>query len=477
MNTTRGIQLSGPITLLLLAAAIIASFLASSGPVQWMDNGMFLADATEGNFFSDSLGPLSHPSYQFFITGFYTLFGMHVLSLMNSILLFPMTLLVYGIASSVGVSRNLAILAAAAAVLGHSMFWVSTKSEVYLLHTVFVLGAYWLYFDNRTSLGLTARLLLIGVLTGIGAGIHQLTFIVLLPLYVQLLVQYRARIWLTVPGFALGFAVSLPAILNDMNEGLNLFEIIRRFLTGTDPRAVNAGWESSLFRFDMLWHEKNAVTLLALSLIGPQIFGLVFFPKTRPLQLLWAALILNLAFAVSYNVHDRFEFFLPGVALASILGVVQLSQRLPQNRTGAGLLYLSPLAGPVAVLVMWVIYSNGMVKLPVHTEALPFRNDIHYFMVPYLQDRSAEEFVRTYETLAPPGSLIIADWTPMGALRSAQAAGLLNGRKLEGCERAKDIGVYMAGAGAFLPRTSYCGHISDDYRLDKNLVGYRLQAK
>jgi hypothetical protein len=49
------------IPLLLVIGAIIASFLASSGPIQWMDNGVFLADASEGVYFSKTLGPLDHP--------------------------------------------------------------------------------------------------------------------------------------------------------------------------------------------------------------------------------------------------------------------------------------------------------------------------------------------------------------------------------------------------------------------------------
>jgi hypothetical protein len=192
---------------------------------------------------------------------------------------------------------------------------------------------------------------------------------------------------------------------------------------------------------------------------------------------LWAALLLNFLFAVSYGVFDRFTLFLPGIALASILGIVQLARYLPQGRVGAALLYLSVMAGPVAMLSMWGMYANGWVKLPTHAEALPFRNDIRYYMVPYLQDRSAQQFARTYETLVPPGALVVADTTPLGALRSAQAGGALRGRTLQGCAHATDIGTYLSGAGAYLPRTSFCGNIGEAYGLQQNLLGFRLQAK
>ena len=93
--------------LFLLCAAIVASFIASSGPVQWMDNGVFLADATEGRYFSESLGPLDHPLYQFFNTAFFELFGSYVLSLLNSILLIPLAWIVYSLALNVGSSRQI----------------------------------------------------------------------------------------------------------------------------------------------------------------------------------------------------------------------------------------------------------------------------------------------------------------------------------------------------------------------------------
>lgn len=477
MAPTPGRQLSGFIPLVLLAAAIVASFLASSGPVQWMDNGMFLADAAQGHLFSESLGPLSHPMYEFFITTVFRVSGSLGLSLINSVLLVPLVVLIYALARAVELSRPLAILAAVATVLAHSVFWVSTKSEVYVFHTLFVLAAYWLYLNKDLRLSPAARMFIIGILTGMGVAVHQLTFIVLLPLYVQMLVQFRARIWVTLPGFALGFAVALPAIIHDLQEGMNLFEIARRFLTGTSPIANEPAWESSMFRFDMIWHEKNMVTLMMLSFIGPQLLGLIFFPKTRPLQLLWAALIMNFIFAISYNVNDRFTFILPGVAMASILGILKLRSWLPDTTAGRALLNLSVLSSPVVLLSMWGAYSNGLVALPTHSESLPYRNDIHYFMVPYLADRSAEEFVQNYETLAPVGSIIIGDWTPMGALRSAQANGSLQGRTLSMCEDAKDIGIYMTGPGAFLARTSYCGNITDNFKLNKDLMGFRLQAK
>lgn len=464
------------IPLLLVMGVIVWSFLASSGPVQWMDNGVFLADASQGQFFSASLGPLDHPLYQFFITTVFTFFGPHLLSLLNSILLIPLAWAIYRLATGVGATPRQALLAIVAAILSHAVFWISTKAEVYLLHTLLVTLAYAFYFDKRFALGDLQRLLIIGVLTGLAAAIHQLTFIVLFPLYAHLVWQYRSRALMTIPGAALGFAVTFPAIVQDLEAGRGVLEIGHRYLIGIPDRASELTWEGSLFRFDDMWHEKNSVALLMLSLIGPQLLGLILPPKGAALRVLWAAAVMNFVFAVSYNVTDRFTFFLPGVVLLCILGVLQLQALLPTRRVDS-LMTASALASPVAILLVYSVYASDIIELPTHTEKLPFRDDIHYFMVPYLPDRSAEAFVRSYEQSAPEGALIISDWTPNGALRSAQASGFLKGRTFELCDEVQDITQYVTGPGAYLARTSYCGVIADRFQLDALPVGYAVKPK
>jgi hypothetical protein len=202
----------------------------------------------------------------------------------------------------------------------------------------------------------------------------------------------------------------------------------------------------------------------------------VLFPKSRRLRLLWCAAMMNFIFAVTYNVTDRFTFFLPGAVLLSIIGVIHVQAWLARHNA-APVAYALPLSGPAAILAVYAVYASGVVALPTHKEALPFREDIHYFMVPYLRDRSAESFARSYEQSAPQGALIVADWTPNGALRSAQAGGLLKGRTIALCEGAQNIESYLDGPGAFLARTSYCSSISDRFTLQALAVGYELRAK
>ena len=463
------------IPLLLVIGAIVASFVASSGPIQWMDNGHFLADASLGQYFNTALSPLEHPLYLFITTAVYSGLGPHVLGLLNSILLLPLAWAIFRLARGVGASQQAALLSVAAAILCHCVFWVSTKAELYLLHTVLVTLAYMIHFNDEKRLGEMPALLVIGVLTGLAAAIDQLTFIVLFPLYVQLLWRYKARCLITLPGVVLGFSVALPNVAQELQAGRSLYDIGHRYLVGQADHITGLSRQASLFRFDDMWHEKNAVALLLLSLIGPQVVGLMVFPKDSKLRLLWAAAMMNFIFAVSYNVMDRFTFFLPGAVLLSIIGVLQLQTLLP--RKAEALWQASPLSAPIAILAVFAVYTHGLIHLPTHKEPLPFRDDIHYLMVPYLPDRSAQAFASSYEASTRPGALIISDWTPNGALRSAQASGLLKDRTLQLCDNVGNIDTYLDGPGAYLARTSYCEGIVDQFALETRPVGYALKAK
>lgn len=468
--------LRGAWPLLLLCMAISASFLAASGPVQWADSGTLLADAASGQCFSGADGPWAHPLYRCLTTGVYALFGFQALSMLNALLLLPLAGALYWLARSLGAMRNLAVLATAVAVLSHAVFWVSTKAEVYLFHSVFVVLAYGLYVERRSGLGQAAKLLLIGLLTGLAASIHALTFVVLLPLYLRLLWEQRGWVLLTLPAAVIGFCAAYPGLITGLDSGLGQLEAHRLYTVEASPYANTEHWADNLLRFDVLWHERKAVALLCLSLLGPSVLGLVIVPKNRQLRLLWWALVVNVVFAASYNIMERFTLFVPGAAFAAVLGVIHLHALLPHNRKGAWALRLCALCSPALLLSMWVLYAAGAVSLPVRTEALPYRDDIHYYMVPYLRDRSAQALAHYYDQASPPGALILADDMPMGALRSAQAAGLLPGRVVQPCDTVNDVSAYIQGPGAFLPRTSFCEGVKARFSLEPVSVGYQLVA-
>lgn len=476
MNPDTGRRSPTLVPLLLLTAGVLLSFIASSGPIQWADNGELLADAARGRFFSESLGPLDHPLYHTLGTLLQTLAGSRTLSLLNSMLLVPLAWLVARLAASVGATPRQALLAAAATVLSHAVFWVSTKAEVHMLHTVLVLLAYWLYCARSTHLSVNRLLVSIGAVSGLAASVDPLAFVVLLPLYVQLAIQYRGRVWMTLPGFLAGFVTAYPAVINDLLAGITPLQVVQRYISGNSTALTGTDWAGGLFRFDVLWHEKNAVCVLFLSLLGPQLFGLLW-PRGGMRRLLWCAAVLNLLFAVSYNVFDRFTLFLPGIALLSILGVLQLRKYLPRKRLGNSLLNLSVISGPVAIVAAYSMYVSGVLHLPTHKESLPFREDIRYVVVPYVPDRSAQRFVHAYQWGVPEGSVIVADAAPMGALRAGQAIGLLRGNTLVMCGDSTDLRAWLGNPGVYLARLSFCGMIADNFSLEGLPVGYALHTK
>ena len=98
-------------------------------------------------------------------------------------------------------------------------------------------------------------------------------------------------------------------------------------------------------------------------------------------------------------------------------------------------------------------------------------------MVPYLPDHSAQRFVQAYEWGVPEGSVIVADPTPMGALRAGQAVGLLRGSTLVMCGESMDLRAYLGNPGVYLARLSFCGMIADDFVLEGMPFGYALHTK
>lgn len=132
-----------------------------------------------------------------------------------------------------------------------------------------------------------------------------------------------------------------------MHHGIGLIDIGQRYLIGTSDKTAEQRWQGSLFRFDGLWHERKAVVLLMLSLIG-----LLLFPKTPNLRVLSCAGMINFIFAVSCNVIDRFTLFLPGVVLLGVLGMIQFQALLPQK--AEGIVTASPFARPPSFVILGV---------------------------------------------------------------------------------------------------------------------------
>ncbi|MBD0316609.1 MAG: hypothetical protein ICV75_07950 [Nitrospiraceae bacterium] len=252
-----------------------------------------------------------------------------------------------------------------------------------------------------------------------------------------------------------------------------MWTAIRLFMTGSDGVAP-IGWESALLRFDKVIADKAYVILALVSLCGIGLLGL-FSPATAPkMRVLWWAATLNLLFAVSYGINDRFTFFLPGAALYAVLGVAFMFRRSAVYSRAHLLTLALILVHPLILVSTAVLASSGWITLPAHPSKLPFRDDTTYYLSPYIPDRSAAAFVHAYEEQVPEGSAVLADYTPMGALRSAQVIGQFLHRDLIQCDETglTDEARRQWPKTMYLVRKSYCEAFTKEYKAEPTSIGW-----
>lgn len=458
----------------ILFVVIILGFWASSGPVQWMDNGHFLVEAAKGEYFPSELGPLSHPFYHMVTTLAFDVFGPFGVAYLNSVLAAVLAFFIFKLGRSLGLAQSYAVLAAATTLFAHCIFWVSSKMEVYTLNAILLTAAYWLYFDAQVAISKSWRIFVVGILTGLGAATHQLTFIVLFPLYLYIVYQVRASVLWALPGFLVGIFPCYVGLINELKIGKSLFSVVHTFMTGSDVAAAKEGWGGDMFRVDKILREKSYVLMLLLSLVGLQFFGLFSKSLDHRAKVLWAAAWFNLLFAISYAVNDRFTFFLPAVGFFAVLAFVNISH----FKTWVPNINLLRVAVVLPALIFLAIYgvaASGAFKLPEHSAKLYGRDDVRYFLVPYLPDKSALRFVEDYEKVVPAGSVVMTDWTPRGALASAQVSGLFKDRKLVSCLDVASAAKNLERK-VYLVRPTYCDELWSRIEVENAPIGYLIKG-
>jgi hypothetical protein len=434
-----------------------------------MDNGWLILLASQGRFFPDNVYATMHPLYQSVSVLLFNLFGVYAVAYLNSFLMLPIAYVIYRLGQTLGLDRHYADFSALGVVLLQNVFWVSTKVEVYALHLLIMLTTYWIIFDEEISVRQPVKSLIVGVLTGVGVATHQLTFIVLFPLYIYMWQRDSWRVLFTVPGFLLGLFPLYPAIFNQIALGRNPLSLIRAFMTGVDGISP-IGWEGALFRFDKILEDKNYVMLALLSLCGIGILGLLHHPTAPKHRTLWWAATLNLLFVVSYALNDRFTFFLPGAAFYTMLGVAFVFRRFAEHRLARYVTLALILAHPL-IMVGTVVLADT--AIPRRSVTLPYRDDIKYFMSPYIPDRSADALVRSYERYVPEGSVVLSDFTPLGALHSAQVSGLFTRRELKACDEENPRWPNKM----YLVRNDYCKQYLQEYKLERAPLGWIVLKK
>jgi hypothetical protein len=427
----------------LLPAFLLAAWVlhVSQNPIQWGDGGFFVVQASQGVPFPHDLGPLSHPLFHVLSVMLFQAFGPIGLTTFNSVLFFALVPLVFTLARQLGCTAWQASVAVLAALSTHAVLWVATRVEVYVLHLLLVLIAWCIYLAGRDRPRGNVQLALLGALTGLAGATHQLTFVVLAPMFFSLLLAERTRMLSYALGFVLGMAPCYPGLWAQLQDGKSLVDALRGYLTGYDPAGVKADWTGALWRLDKLFAKPMPLALALLSLMGVGLWGLIFGFRERADRLIWMAAVVNVAFALTYNVPDRNTFLLPGAVLLAVLGTKVLSQRAAASATSRSGLFGPPVVAAVApVLVCHLLAAvnlAGLVTLPDRPAVPPFMNELSYVLAPLIPDDSAAHFVAAYMQVVPQGAMVYADWLPEMAMRSAQATGEFTGRTVHPCKGVK----------------------------------------
>jgi hypothetical protein len=430
MTGTRGGDALGVV---LLGLIILWCGSVNPGVVQWADSGMFLTKGADGVFFAPELGAQTHPLFHTLSVAVRDAFGAIGLTRFNTFLLVPLSLIVIRLVRICGGSLSAGLFAACNACLVHCVFWIACRVEVYVVNLVLILACYWIVFDLDLRIGPKLRMFLLGVFAGLALSVHQLTLFCVAPLGLYVLWTYRATSLIAGLGLLAGLAPCAPGFVAELHRGRTPLEAARLFLTNAVPVGVNtSGYESSLFRFDRILAGKPYVAIALLSLVGPQTLGLIP-PRSARGWVMWVAATVNLVFVLSYDVADRFTFFLPGAALLSVLAWLHIDRWVKQGPLRTALSAAAVLAGPLLFIGVFAASQAGIVRAPANRNVLPVRNDTLYFLTPYLRDTSARHFVDAYDKVAPKGAVVIADETPLQALKSAQTSGYFQGRTLLGC--------------------------------------------
>lgn len=418
----------------LSAALVVLMALANSGTIQWSDNGLFLARAADDPWFSTDLSEMSHPLFHLTAVLAYHLGGAVGLTWLNVLLLPVIGALVHRLSRQLGADPVVAAAATAGALSVHCLLWVGTKVEVYILHLTLVLACWAVYFGAQgPGPARPWRLLLVGVLAGMALSVHQLTMIVLAPL--ALLLVWESA-WLTAwaaVGFVLGLFACLPAFLDIHGHGaLSTIDIVRCFLTGGGDKLPTENWEHMFLRVDHLRSKLHLVATVLVSLFGLGGVGLLSRPSNRRAWMLWLAAVMNLVFAATYDVPDRFTFFLPGAVMFAVLGAMAVGRRETGwfSRPWLMPLILVPV---LACHLVPLVAAEQLMKMPRVKSPAPYFNPLTYYFSPLVPDRSARRFTREFEQVVPRGGVVYADFLSIAALLSAQKVGVFEGRSVRSC--------------------------------------------
>lgn len=479
---------------LLVFGLALAFYLVTLAPtVLWGDDAYFQRTAFEGTLRADGGGHWFWLQAARLFTHLPWGDVAYRVNLLSAVAAAGTVAMLFGAARTIGLSAAGAVVTAVALAVSHTFWMHAVRAEVYSVFTLLLALQLWLWFLWRPDRPwpIVTAVALFGV-TLLG---HQMA-VLLLPALALLVWQRRA--WLTrrlIAMLALAGMLGLAAFLAVMQvqirlpAGVNWLAALRLYFTSADADFSGAILDytlASLPRDVALWLAFLGLQFVGLAgLLG--VWGLVDIwrqrrtdPRPGPWLVLLVFYATTVLFAISYRVNDQFVFFLPGY-LAFALFVGRGWDALLRVAWFGSRIWLQMAAVVLLIAVPIGLYfgaASGLSAVganPLGVRELPGRDPNFFFLYPAKRgDIGASVYGRGALDDLPPGSLLIADHTPLEPLRYLQVVeGVRPDVTLVKIEPGDDLALLVAA----LPEDTAVFLADDDPRYYNlaHLSGARLE--
>lgn len=436
--------------------SIIMSFYANSGPVQWGDNGRIILEASSGMQVFEKINAVIHPLYQTVNYSIFSACGSHCVPYFNSALSIFVVALTFSIIRNITGQTASSLYGAAAVSLSHSIFWASTKVEVYTLHLTLILALLsiliWMGKPSISNSQKKIGMVGLGLISGLALSTHQLTLLLALPFIPRLLQNYRI-LYIFIPCLLVGLTPIYINLYWGMGNEDSIFGALRALIFGAPCLGCGGAgqWDGKFFSFSTLLDNKPGIALLSSSFIGFALLGVLPVKRSnRVLFEMWCAAIINLIFALSYGVRDNFQFFICGTALFTIIGAIRFFTYSEKFKVFKKFIPVMTLLPVLTLAPLSIGMTSGLIPHPINPTPVPMRSDAGYFLNPYIRDTSAMDFSNAFLSSLPYGAFVLDEYVTSTALRAASLHGINHEFNFVNCEQLKDI----FNTDVFIPRPS-----------------------
>jgi hypothetical protein len=316
--------------------------------------------------------------------------------------------------------RWIGIAAALMLSVMHTVWWLSTITEVYTWNAAFMTGELLLLVHLiRAPKWHTAVAL--AFLNGLNWSVHNLALLAL-PVYVSILIvlviKRRLPAWAlaaSVTAFLAGSVLYITMIIN--------LALGKGAIWGALCSALFGGYVSEVLNIKTKWYFlKTNAALGPLNFVNFSVpLAVIGWFRMRSClggflaAALMAITVIHFGFVIRYPVPDQFTFLLPSlimIIIAASVGVSVLAERSEKWRIGV------IFACAVSVIMPPIIYAMTpkiieLAGIKVARERQrPFRDEARYWAVPWKHnERSAEQFAEAALKQALPNGIIICDGT------------------------------------------------------------------